>query len=139
MEVRDARPEDAARLVELIGELGFTVEAAGVAERLALLAANGEPVIVVESKGALVGMLDWHVMPTIHRSRPVGRIVALVVSEGSRGRGVGTALVQEAEARMRERRCEKMEVTSNLRLAQAHAFYERYGLERSSFRFAKEL
>lgn len=139
MEVRDARPEDAARLVELIGELGFTVEAAGVAERLALLAANGEPVIVVESEGALVGMLDWHVMPTIHRPRPVGRIVALVVGEGSRGRGVGTALVQEAEARMRERHCEKMEVTSNLRLGQAHAFYERYGLERSSFRFAKEL
>ena len=139
MEVRDARPEDAARLVELIGELGFTVEAAGVAERLALLAACGEPVIVMESEGALVGMLDWHVMPTIHRPRPVGRIVALVVSEGSRGRGVGTALVQEAEARMRERRCEKMEVTSNLRLVQAHAFYERYGLKRSSYRFAKEL
>ena len=139
MEVRDARPDDATRLVELIGELGFTVDTSGVTKRLSLLAANGEPVIVVESEGALVGMLDWHVMPTIHRLRPVGRIVALVVSEGSRGRGVGTALVREAEARMRVRDCEKMEVTSNVRLERAHAFYERYGLDRSSFRFVKEL
>jgi GNAT superfamily N-acetyltransferase len=84
-------------------------------------------------------MLDWHVMRTIHRSRPVGRIVALVVTEASRGRGVGTALVSDAEARMRVRGCEKMEVTSNVRLDGAHAFYERYGLERSSYRFAKEL
>jgi GNAT superfamily N-acetyltransferase len=139
LELRDARPEDADRLVELIAELGFTVEAAGVAERLSQLAADGQPVIVAEDEGALVGMLDWHVMPTIHRARPVGRIVALVVAEGSRGRGVGTTLVRETERRMRTRGCEKMEVTSNLRLDRAHAFYERHGLERSSYRFAKEL
>jgi GNAT superfamily N-acetyltransferase len=139
MEVRDARLGDASRLVELIAELGFTVDLAGVTERLSVLAANGEPVIVAESGGVLVGMLDWHVMPTIHRPKPVGRIVALLVTEALRGRGVGTALVSEAEARMRVRGCEKMEVTSNLRLARAHAFYERYGLERSSYRFAKEL
>ncbi|QIK95261.1 GNAT family N-acetyltransferase [Sphingomonas sp. HDW15A] len=139
MEVRDARPGDADRLVELIAELGFKVDESGVAERLRVLAANGEPVIVAEDQGRLVGMLDWHVMPTIHRPRPVGRIVALVVGETSRGIGIGTALVREAEGRMRARGCEKMEVTSNLRLDRAHSFYERYGLERSSYRFAKEL
>ena len=139
MEIRDARPEDAARLVELTAELGFTVDREGVNERLSLLAAHSEPVIVVEEKGTLVGMLDWHVMSTIHRARPVGRIVALVVTETSRGRGVGSALVSEAEARMRARDCEKMEATSNLRLDRAHAFYERYGLARTSLRFAKEL
>lgn len=139
MEVRDALPADADRLVELIAELGFTVDEAGVTERLSLLAANREPVVVAENDGRLVGMLDWHVMPTIHRERPVGRIVALVVGKGSRGRGAGTALVREAEARMRLRGCEKLEVTSNIGLDRAHAFYERYGFERTSFRFAKEL
>ena len=139
MIVREARPEDALRMVELIAELEFSVDADGVADRLACLAENGEPVLVAEAEGEIIGLLDWHVMITIHRPRLVGRLVALVVADGHRGRGAGRALVEEAERRMRQRGCEKMEVTSNLRLARAHLFYEGLGLERSSYRFAKDL
>ena len=137
--VREARSEDADALVRLIAQLQFTVDAPGVAVRLQVLAADDEPVIVAERGGTLVGMLDWHIMRTIHRPRPVGRIVTLVVDKAFRGLGIGTALVSEAENRMRSRGCEKIEVTSNLQLTRAHAFYERYGLERSSLRFAKSL
>lgn len=137
--VRDAVASDADALVRLIAELEFTVDAAGVAERLDQLAGAGEPVLVAERHGDVIAMLDWHVMMTIHRSRPVGRIASLVVTGECRGQGIGTALVQEAERRMRQRGCEKMEVTSNLRLDRAHAFYEGYGLERSSLRFFKDL
>ena len=137
--LRDARADDAGSLVSLIAQIGFQVDVSGVASRMQMLAADEEPVIVAERGGALVGMLDWHVMPAIHRPRPVGRIVTLVVDEACRGTGIGTALVAEAESRMRARGCEKMEVTSNLVLERAHAFYERYGLERSSLRFAKDL
>ena len=139
MIVREARPADAAAMVALIAQLEFTVDEAGVTDRLARLATDGEPVLLAEDDGAILGLLDWHVMTTIHRPRPVGRIVALVVADGQRGRGVGRALVAEAERRMRQRGCEKMEVTSNLKLAKAHAFYEAIGLEKSSFRFARDL
>ena len=126
-------------MAELIGQLEFSVDEAGVAERLATLAEQGEPVLLADAGGEVRGLLDWHVMPTIHRPRPVGRVVALVVADGQRGKGIGRALVKEAERRMRARGCEKMEVTSNLRLADAHRFYEGLGLERSSYRFAKDL
>jgi GNAT superfamily N-acetyltransferase len=139
MELREARADDAEALVGLIAQLGFAVDSAGVADRLARLAKLGEPVLVAKRDGHLVGMLDWHVMATIHRPRPVGRIVALVVDDRARGCGVGTALVREAERRMLAAGCEKMEVTSNLVLKRAHQFYERSGLERSSYRFAKDL
>ena len=139
MIIREARPEDAARMVALIGELDFTVDETGVRERLKRLAEAGEPVLLAEDAGEVVGLLDWHVMTTIHRPRPVGRIVALVVADGWRGRGVGRALVEEAERRMRERGCEKMEVTSNVSLSDAHHFYEGLGLERTSYRFARDL
>ena len=95
--------------------------------------------MVAEDNGDVIGLLDWHVMTTIHRSRPIGRVVALVVAEGHRGRGTGRGLVAAAEQRMRARGCEKMEVTSNVRLTKAHRFYEGLGLERSSYRFAKDL
>lgn len=123
----------------LIGELEFSVEEDGVKARIEHLAQQGEPVLLAEADGKVVGMLDWHVMTTIHRPRPVGRVVALVVAEGHRGQGIGRVLVEEAERRMRNRGCEKMEVTSNLRLSRAHEFYESLGLERSSYRFAKDL
>ena len=137
--IREARPGDADALVGLIAQLQFQVDSAGVAERLQLLAGNDEPVLVAERGGSLVGMLDWHVMPTVHRPRPVGRIVTLVVDSKCRGQGIGTALMAQAEVRLRARGCKKMEVTSNMRLERAHAFYEGYGLERSSVRFAKDL
>ena len=126
-------------MVALIGELEFSVDADGVAERLRRLAECGEPVLLAETDGEVVGLIDWHAMTTIHRPRPVGRIVALIVAKGHRGQAIGQALVVEAEQRMRERGCEKMEVTSNLRLERAHQFYERIGFERSSYRFAKDL
>ena len=138
MIIREATTADAERMVALIGELEFSVDADGVAERLRRLAECGEPVLLSETDGEVVGLIDWHVMTTIHRPRPVGRIVALIVAKGHRGQAIGQALVVEAEQRMRERGCEKMEVTSNLRLERAHQFYERIGFERSSYRFAKD-
>ena len=139
MIIREATTTDAEPMVALIGELEFAVDAEGVADRIGRLAELGEPVLLAQVDDEILGLLDWHVMTTIHRSRPVGRIVALVVTGGHRGQGIGTALVAEAERRMRERGCEKMEVTSNLRLEQAHRFYEALGLECSSYRFAKDL
>ena len=139
MIVREATIADAERMAVLIGELEFNVDFEGVTERLQRLAEMGEPVLLAESEGEVVGLLDWHVMTTIHRPHPVGRVVALVVADGQRGQGIGAALFADAERRMRERGCEKMEVTSNLRLTEAHRFYERLGLERTSYRFAKGL
>ena len=139
MIVREATAADAEPMVALIGQLEFSVDVEGVTRRLLLLEDEGEPVLLAEAEGEVIGLLDWHVMTTIHRPRPVGRIVALVVAEGQRGQGTGSALVAEAERRMRERGCEKIEVTSNLRLARAHQFYEALGLGRSSYRFAKDL
>ena len=139
MIVREARRDDASALLKLISELGFGVDLAGVAERITRLATSGEPVLVADHNGAAVGMLNWHVMHTIHRAQPIGRIVALVVAEHRRGHGIGRMLVEHAERRMTEAGCQKIEVTSNLRLTDAHRFYERLGLERSSYRFAKDL
>ncbi len=139
MIVREATASDAGRMAALIGELEFDVEEDGVRDRLERLADEGEPILLAEDEREVIGLLDWHVMTTIHRPRPVGRIVALIVADGHRGKGIGRALVKEAERRMHERGCENMEVTSNLRLTRAHRFYQGLGLERSSYRFAKDL
>ena len=137
--IREATAEDDARLVELIAQLGFGSDVGGVAARRIHLAELGEPLLVADTLGGIAGVLDWHVMTTIHRSSPVGRIVMLVIDESRRGEGIGTTLVEAACDRMRRAGCSFVEVTSNDRLVDAHRFYEGLGFEATSRRFARPL
>jgi ribosomal protein S18 acetylase RimI-like enzyme len=131
--LRDARPKDAEGIAALIVALGYEVTPADIKRRL-----RNAPALVAE-KGKLVGVLTTAVTAVLHRPRPVGRISMLVVAEAARGAGIGAALVAEAEARLRAQGCGLVEVTSNRKRLRAHAFYERLGYERASYRFAKTL
>jgi GNAT superfamily N-acetyltransferase len=75
----------------------------------------------------------------INRPAPLGRITSLIVSKNVQGHGIGRMLVEAAEQWMRKAGCELVEVTSNDRRAEAHAFYRHMGYERTSIRFAKKL
>ncbi len=136
--IREARPGDADALARLIVELGYEVAAADVRRRIARLRKAGEPVLVADREG-IIGCVSWHVTPVVHRPRPVGRLTMLAVAGPARGGGVGAALVAAAEARLRERGCGLIEVTSNIRRLRAHIFYRKLGFERTSYRFAKVL
>jgi ribosomal protein S18 acetylase RimI-like enzyme len=48
-------------------------------------------------------------------------------------------LVEAAERLLKKAGCKLVEVTSNDRRAQAHAFYRHLGYERTSLRFMKKL
>jgi GNAT superfamily N-acetyltransferase len=61
-----------------------------------------------------------------------------VVEESMRGTGVGRAIVDEAERWARERDCHRIVVTTALRRADAHAFYERIGYTHTGRRYAKD-
>jgi predicted N-acetyltransferase YhbS len=137
--IREAQPEDAYRLVELISLLAHKVDAAGVAKRLEQLGAAGLSQLVAVEDGEVVGLCGLHRMTAIHRNRPVGRITILVVAESARGKGVGRALVEAAETKLRKAGCGLIEITSNDWLVEAHRFYRKIGYEPTSKRFAKAL
>jgi ribosomal protein S18 acetylase RimI-like enzyme len=136
LSIREARPKDSEAIAPLIVALGYDVTAAEVKQRLAALKKAGDPALVAE-RGAIAGILTTNVMQVLHRPRPVGRITMLAVAETLRGQGIGTALVAEAEKRLAAKGCGLVEVTSNIKRLRAHAFYERLGYERTSYRFAK--
>jgi GNAT superfamily N-acetyltransferase len=137
--LRDARPSDAARLVELIHELGHEVTVKQVRNNLAALKKLGETPIVATLGMEVVGLVGVHRMVTVHRPAPVGRIPVLIVAKEARGLNLGRMLVEAVEQWCRKQGCQLIEVTSNDRRAEAHAFYRHLGYERTSIRFFKKL
>ena len=137
--VRNARPSDARELVELIGALGAKIDEDSVRSNLASLKKSGETPLVAVLGDEIVGLCGLGRRIAIHRPAPLGRITALVVKESARGKGIGRLLVEAAEQWMRQHGCYLVEVTSNDRRADAHAFYRHLGYERTSIRFAKDL
>lgn len=136
LKVRQAELGDSAALAALFTELGFPTSTPEISARLARSDNIG---LVAVLDGHVVGVITTNVMPVLHRPGPVGRISALVVTQSHRSLGIGRTLVAHAEALLVARGCGLVEVTSNFRLEQAHAFYKSLGYEGTSYRFRKNL
>ncbi len=138
LSIREAKPADAAAIAELLAAVGSQPTHADVAANLKLLRSMGEPPLVA-TQGGVVGCASWHATPELHQPDPVGRIPIIVVAEDARKRGIGKALLEAVEARLRERGCTSLEVTSSLALSGALAFYQACGFERSGFHLARRI
>lgn len=139
LKIRQAKPGDAARVVELMKLLGHEVTEKGVHKRIAALGKAKLPQIVATLDKQVVGLVGIHAMTAIHRDKPVGRITILVVDESARDKGIGRMLTEAAEKELRKLGCGLLEITSNDRLSRAHSFYRHLGYERTSMRFCKQL
>jgi len=139
LRIRPAQAEDAEALAGLIHQLGYAVSPLQAVERLTAIGQQGHLVLVAELAGDVVGCVSTSTMHVLHRPAPVGRISMMVVDEALRGQGIGARLVNAVEQALAESGCYMVEVSSNLRRTAAHAFYERLGYERTSYRFAREL
>ncbi len=136
--VREAVTSDLDRLAELIAELGFEIGSGFLGSNLdALTAQRVGPLVAVA--GEVIGCITYNIMPVLHRPTPVGRISMLVVTGAWRGRGVGRSLVEAATQRLRDGGCRLCEVTSNVALVDAHAFYECLGFQRTSVRLVRSI
>jgi GNAT superfamily N-acetyltransferase len=85
-----------------------------------------------------VGVAGWRVMITTDALRKL-YVDDLVTKEGSRSRGVGSALLAQLGERARERGCQVLDLDSGVQRADAHRFYMREGLAITSFHFARRI
>ena len=139
LKIRAAKPGDSKQLRALIEYLGHPIAEKAVRKNLAALAKLRESPLVATLDKKVVGLIGVHKMVTVHRDAPVARIPVLVVAKDAQGNGIGRMLVEEAEKMLKKAGCKLVEVTSNDRRADAHAFYRHMGYERTSIRFMKKL
>ncbi len=98
---------------------------------------EGHVVLVAVDSSGVIGVASAFVTPVLHRPGATGRISVMVVAEAARGTGVGTRLLKAMEEALEERGATRLELTSNLKRADAHAFYEKRGWTRQGLRFEK--
>jgi len=125
--LRDAQPSDFAAVRRLLGQLGYAPDEAEFRHRFdSVTATPGHRIIVAEEEGAVVGVLHVFERPALDKGCEAV-IQALVVDDTVRGRGVGEALMREAEAWASRRGLGATSLYTNVTRDRARAFYERIG------------
>ena len=132
--VRSARPDDVARLVELLVAGALTADTedpgdlAAYRSALAEIQATGNDVLVADVDGEVVGVLQLVVFRQLQRrGGRCAEIESMHVHPDWRGRGVGARLLAAAVDRARVAGCYRVQLTSDRARTDAHRFYERQG------------
>jgi GNAT superfamily N-acetyltransferase len=111
------------------------VEVATPQVRAAFAAIQEDPddeIWISERDGQVVATLQLTILSGLSRNGMRRALVKAVrVSARMRGQGIGARLMQVAMDRARERGCGIIQLTSDLRRADAHRFYARLGFEAS--------
>ena len=125
--LRDAEARDLPAVRRLIGQLGYAPREAEFRARFVrVLAAAGHRIIVAEEDGAVAGVLHVFDRPALDKGCEAV-VQALVVDDAWRGRGIGEALMREAEAWAAGRGLAATALYTRTDRDRAHAFYERIG------------
>lgn len=130
--IRRARRNDADRIADLCGQLGYASTPAQIATRLRQLKpASKHAVFVAESPDPAIGLLGWLHVSISHllESDIRAEVNGLIVSEGHRSAGAGAKLLKAAEDWAKAHGGLAMNVRSNVIRERAHTFYERNGYE----------
>jgi GNAT superfamily N-acetyltransferase len=129
-EIREARPQDYARIAELAGQLTYPSSAEQIAERLDGMRRSQENAVFVAQLpsgeiAAWVAVFVYRVVEADARAE----ISGFVVDERYRSQKIGMHLLARAEGWARENGCRAIGLRSNVIRDRAHAFYERNGYQ----------
>ena len=144
MRVRAARRDDYDAVVALLEELGRpeVTEATDDDCRAVYEAQIVDPDshhIVVEDASGVVAFASLHFRSRLNHPTVEAWIPDLIVAESARRRGIGTALLDEAERRARERGCHSLALESAYFRAEAHHMYRQYRMRDVGKSFTKPL
>jgi glucosamine-phosphate N-acetyltransferase len=90
-------------------------------------------------RGALVGFCSLSIRDSLWQQGRLSHVDELVVDEGCRKRGIGSALLEAAITFAAARGCARIELDSAFARKRAHRFYESFGFDKRAFLFSKEL
>lgn len=143
---REATRADVPAVVALLADdvLGHGRESADLAPYLAAFDAmqdeGGNRLIVAEQDGRVVACYQLTLISGLSLTAARrAQVEGVRVAADLRGRGLGAALMADAEARARAAGCQLIQLTTNATRTDAHRFYARLGFTPSHIGFKKPL
>jgi GNAT superfamily N-acetyltransferase len=95
--------------------------------------------IVAEDASGVVAFASLHFRGRLNYATQEAWIPDLIVAESARRRGIGRALLEEAERHARERGCHVLVLESAYHRAEAHHMYRRFKMRDLAKAFVKPL
>ncbi|MCG9965077.1 MAG: GNAT family N-acetyltransferase [Shewanella sp.] len=138
IQIRPAQLTDLNPIASLLLQLGYSATEAQLQQYLNNPNRTDE-IYLAESNGVVVGLISLIFFDYFPSQQQICRITALVVTEASRGLGVGTQLIDFAKDRASKRGCCQLEVTTSMRRDKTQAYYESIGFEKTSFRYIQAI
>lgn len=129
--IRPATRADAEAIATLFTDEGYPAGPSDIVSRLERFASEHSRVLVAEHEDAVLGFIALHALPRFEHDDRILRILALVVDAGARERGVGKALMAEAERVAGELDAAFLEVTAGHHRPEARRLYEQLGYDAS--------
>jgi GNAT superfamily N-acetyltransferase len=127
--IRPATAEDAEVIASLFTDEGYPAGPSDILTRLQRFATEDSQVLVAEHEGSVLGFIAVHALPRFEHDDRILRIVALVVDAGARERGVGRALIGEAERIGAALGAAFAEITAGHHRPEARRLYEAVGYD----------
>ncbi|HEV7845357.1 MAG TPA: GNAT family N-acetyltransferase [Thermoleophilaceae bacterium] len=93
--------------------------------------------IVAEGPSGIVAFLSLHFRTRLNWPSEEAWVPDLIVAESARRQGIGRALLEEAEARARDRGCHGLQLESAYHRAEAHYMYRQFGMRDDGKAFSK--
>lgn len=141
LEIRQAMLDDAAALLQLYAQPDYDngLVLDEMAAKSILVNAEKYPFYkfyVGEREGCVLGTYALLIMENIgHMGSPSSIVESVAVAPEAQGMGVGKALMAHAMATAAAQGCYKLVLSSNIKRAAAHAFYDRLGFQRHGISF----
>ncbi|MHA8083760.1 GNAT family N-acetyltransferase [Aquirufa sp. A-Brett2-15D] len=91
--------------------------------------------VATQEEGEIIGFISCKGQSLLHHEGLVFEIQELVVTADHQGRGVGRKLIDVLKSELTRLEAKSIEVTSNKRRKEAHAFYQSVGFLNSHEKF----
>lgn len=143
--IRAARGDDFDAVTALLEGLGRpqidddSREDARAVYRMQVLDPNTHHMVVESPAGEIVAFCSLHYRTRLNHASEEAWIPDLYVAEHARNRGIGRALLEEAERRAIARGCWHLTLESGHQRAEAHALYRNFRMRDSGRQFSKLL
>ena len=119
------KPEERKDAYSLVAQLGYDISEAEFFKNIDYLEQQQAVVFIAKENTRVVGFIAARLSSGLMEGR-FGEIIALVISDAHRRKGIGRQLVRKAEEWVFERE-KKIRVRSNVVREEAHSFYRALG------------